>query len=65
MEWSLISHTQFEKLTFSILSYNSFLNIEWHGNGGGDKGRDIVAYTFERLPLNLGYKRKWIFQCKK
>lgn len=38
---------------------------KWLGRGGGDKGRDIVAFKNEELPFNLGYQRKWIFQCKR
>lgn len=31
---------------------------------GGDKGRDIVAFTTEEAPLGLQYERKWVVQCK-
>jgi hypothetical protein len=50
---------------FHALGRAGFKNREWHGRGGGDRGRDIVSYTYEDLPLNLGYERKWVFQCKK
>lgn len=43
----------------------NFKNREWHGASGSDKGRDIVACTYENLPFRLGYERKWVFQCKK
>ena len=43
----------------------NFHNITWYGKGGGDKGRDVVAYTTETLPLNLTYQRKWVIQCKR
>src|SRR5699024_8615517 len=48
-----------------VLSKLDFHNVEWYGQGGSDKGRDVVAFTFERLPFNLGYERKWIIQCKR
>ncbi|MCC3357759.1 hypothetical protein [Bacillus sp. REN16] len=50
---------------FHALGQAGFRNREWHGEGGSDRGRDIVAYTYEELPFKLGYERKWVFQCKK
>ncbi len=50
---------------FHALGKAGYTNREWHGEGGSDKGRDIVAFTYETLPYNLGYERKWVFQCKK
>jgi hypothetical protein len=63
--WSEINPKHFEKFIYYTLSKIGFTNREWFGRGGGDRGRDIVGTTFERLPFNLGYERKWIFQCKK
>lgn len=65
IKWEEIHYTHFEKFIYYILSKINFKNREWFGKGGGDKGRDIVAYTYEELPFNLGYQRKWVFQCKK
>ncbi|WP_243355864.1 restriction endonuclease [Bacillus litorisediminis] len=65
IDWKKVNPTHFEKFIFYTLSRLGFTNREWFGRGGGDKGRDVVAYTFEELPFNLGYERKWIFQCKR
>ncbi|CEG26024.1 hypothetical protein [Bacillus sp. B-jedd] len=65
MNWKEVDHSHFEKFVHYTLSKINFRNRDWFGRGGGDKGRDVVAYTYEELPFNMGYERKWIFQCKK
>jgi len=65
INWKEIDPTNFEKFIAYLLEKLNFHNITWFGKGGGDKGRDIVAYTTEYLPLNLSYQRKWIIQCKR
>jgi hypothetical protein len=65
IDWKKVNPTNFEKFIYYTLSKLGFNNREWFGKGGGDGGRDVVAYTFEELPFNLGYGRKWIFQCKR
>ncbi len=65
INWTTVDPTYFEKFISYILSKLEFHNIEWYGMGGGDKGRDVVACTFEKLPFNLGYQRKWVIQCKR
>lgn len=65
INWSEVTGKNFERFMFHALGRNNFKNREWHGEGGSDKGRDVVAFTYEDLPFNLGYIRKWIFQCKK
>lgn len=65
INWKSIAPNNLEKFIFYTLSKLGFNNREWFGGGGGDRGRDIVATTYEELPFNLGYERKWIFQCKK
>ncbi|KHF38197.1 restriction endonuclease [Halalkalibacter okhensis] len=65
IKWKEVSGTNFELFMFHALGRNNFKNREWHGEHGSDKGRDIVAYTYEELPFKLAYERKWVFQCKK
>ncbi|WP_141096683.1 restriction endonuclease [Bacillus cereus] len=66
-DWTKIDDRYFEKFVYYLLAYegDKFYNRIWFGRGGGDKGRDVVAKTFETLPFGLGYERKWIFQCKR
>ncbi|KON88872.1 hypothetical protein AF332_20095 [Sporosarcina globispora] len=65
IDWEKVHPTHFEKFIFYTISKIGFKNRQWFGRGGGDRGRDVVATTYEELPFNLGYERKWIFQCKK
>lgn len=65
VNWKEVHYTNFEKFIYYALSKAGFRNRKWFGRGGGDKGRDVVAYTYEEKPFNLGYERKWIFQAKK
>lgn len=65
LDWSKVHHNHFEKFIYYYLSKIGYRNREWFGRGGSDKGRDIVAYTYEELPFNLGYERKWVFQAKR
>ena len=65
IDWTKIHWRNFEKFMFYALQREGFCNTLWFGIGGGDDARDITATTTEILPLNLSYKRKWIFQCKK
>ncbi|GHH98637.1 restriction endonuclease [Neobacillus kokaensis] len=66
INWSEVNHQHFEKFIYYLLAFEGhFYNRMWFGKGGGDKGRDVVAKTFEKLPFGLAYERKWIFQCKK
>lgn len=65
INWELVKPSNFEKFIYYILPKFGFRNREWPGKGGGDRGRDITATRYEELPFNLGYDRKWIFQCKK
>ncbi|MFS1519447.1 restriction endonuclease [Bacillus sp. SCS-151] len=65
INWKQVDHRHFEKFVYSILRRMEFKNIQWFGRGGSDQGRDVVAKTYETLPFNLGYERKWVFQCKK
>lgn len=65
IDWSKVSGNQFEEFVFFLLGKNGFKNRQWFGKGGGDKGRDLVAFTNDVLPLGLELKRKWVVQCKR
>ncbi|WP_368502827.1 restriction endonuclease (plasmid) [Alkalihalophilus sp. As8PL] len=65
IKWEEVSGTNFELFMFHVVGHYGFKNREWHGEHGSDKGRDVVAFTYEELPFKLGYERKWVFQCKK
>lgn len=65
MNFSDVDPKNFELFTKYLLQREGFHNIDWFGRGGGDRGRDVLAYTTEKLPMHLSYERKWIFQCKK
>lgn len=65
IDWNEVHHSHLEKFIYYTLSKVGFSNRQWFGRGGGDEGRDVVAYTYEEKPFNLGYHRKWIFQAKK
>lgn len=64
-QWNKVNSSHFEHFIYYILGKMKFYNREWFGKGGSDKGRDIVAYSYEELPFNFGYERKWVFQCKR
>lgn len=65
IDWTKIAWQNFEKFIYYALEKEGFRNTRWFGVAGGDDARDICATTYEELPLNLGYERTWIFQCKK
>lgn len=65
IDWKQVHPNHFEKFVYYTISKLNFRNRQWFGKGGGDRARDVVATTYEELPFNLGYERKWIFQCKK
>jgi hypothetical protein len=65
INWKSISPEDFERLCSILLEKNGFNNIEWHGQGGGDKGRDIVCTkVIEPLP-SVSELQKWLVQCKR
>ncbi|WP_339192034.1 restriction endonuclease [Paenibacillus sp. FSL E2-0230] len=65
LNWVDIDPRYFEKFVYRALQLEGFHNMEWHGRGGADRGRDVVAFSTEVLPFGLSYEIKWIFQCKK
>ena len=65
IDWKEVDPRNFEKFIYHALKIVGFKNREWFGRGGGDQGRDVLATWYEELPFDMGYQRKWIFQCKR
>jgi len=65
IDWTDVKPSYFEQFIHYVIGKVGFVNREWFGRGGSDKGRDVVAYKLEELPFNFSYQRKWIFQCKR
>jgi hypothetical protein len=64
-DWSQISPAQFEELCAQLLELNGFANIQWYGEGGGDKGRDLLATKTEEPLVGVRSERRWLVQCKR
>ena len=62
--WDLVTDSEFEKLAFFLLSEEDFYNLQWFGRGGGDKGRDLVGFTYEEPITGQRHEKKWVIQCK-
>lgn len=60
-----LSPQDFELLIINLLKTENFYNIEWHGRGGSDRGRDIVAYKVIDLIYGKKQVSKWVIQCKR
>ena len=58
-DWDQVTPEQFEKLCHKLMELNKFTDIEWHGNSGGDRGRDIVAYKQEEVLPHTSKRAKW------
>lgn len=65
ISWSQIKPKEFERLCYLILEANGFSDIEWFGESGGDKGRDIVARKAEFPLSSIQRNTKWVVQCKR
>jgi hypothetical protein len=65
ISWSELKPKEFEQLCCLILEANGFTNIQWFGESGGDKGRDIVAKKTEAPLSSIQRTTKWVVQCKR
>jgi hypothetical protein len=63
--WSQLSPKEFEQLCCLILEANDFTDIQWFGESGNDKGRDILAKKVESPLPSFSKNAKWIIQCKR
>lgn len=65
LEWSKLTPENFEKFCSILLEKNGLRNIQWHGAGGSDRGRDILCEkVVEPLP-GITQVEKWLVQCKR
>lgn len=65
IDWTSLSPKEFEQFCEELLRLNEFQNLEWHGKGGSDRGRDLVA-TKNNIPLpGISKTQKWIVQCRR
>ncbi len=62
--WDSLSPTEFEELTFWILHREGFFNLEWYGESGSDKGRDIICQRKDILGPKV-LVRNCVVQCKR
>lgn len=65
ISWSQLKPKEFEQLCGLILEVNNFTDIQWFGESGNDKGRDILAKKIESPLSSIQRSAKWIVQCKR
>ena len=65
LAWNDLSPSDFEKVCYFLLEQNDFTNLSWHGSGGSDRGRDILAEKTTKPLPGVTKKEKWLIQCKR
>ena len=65
VDWDRLTDQDFEELCYDILDREGFVNIKWHGRGGGDRGRDITCSRVEMILGNIARETRYLVQCKK
>lgn len=65
ISWSQLKPKEFEQLCCLILEANEFTDIQWFGESGNDKGRDIMAKKLESPLPSVIRNSDWIIQCKR
>lgn len=63
--WNTISPALFEKICVSVLKNIGFSNIQWYGESGNDKGRDIIAEKLDSPVPGINRSESWMIQCKR
>ena len=63
--WNKLSPALFEKLCASVLKNAGFVNIQWYGAVGSDKGRDIIAEKIDSPVPGVERRETWMIQCKR
>jgi hypothetical protein len=63
--WPQLKPKEFEQLCGLILEANEFTDIQWFGESGNDKGRDILAKKLDSPLSSVQRNTKWIIQCKR
>jgi len=64
-DWNKISPVLFEKICASVLKNVGFTNIQWYGETGNDKGRDIIAEKLDSPVPGISRSEHWMIQCKR
>ncbi|AXV83626.1 hypothetical protein GO998_19765 (plasmid) [Ralstonia syzygii] len=64
-DWKNISPVLFEKLCAAVLQKTGFTNIQWYGEAGNDKGRDIIAERRDTPVPGVQRCERWMIQCKR
>lgn len=62
--WLNLSHREFEQFCYVLLERNKFKNLQWYGDGGNDRGRDIICTKSETPIPGTEVQRQWVIQCK-
>ncbi|MDD2272052.1 MAG: restriction endonuclease [Desulfuromonadaceae bacterium] len=64
-DWKKLSPALFEKLCAAVLGKIGFVNIQWFGEAGSDKGRDIIAERTDCPVPGVERRERWMIQCKR
>ncbi len=62
--WLALVPLDFEEMVFWLLQREGFFNVIWHGQSGGDKGRDITCQRLEVFGPRV-VAHNCVVQCKK
>jgi predicted acyltransferase (DUF342 family) len=65
VNWDSITPEEFEGLCYHILSTLGFANLEWHGEKGSDRGRDITCQKTVSILSGKEEITSWVVQCKR
>lgn len=65
IDWKTIAPAVFEKLCAAVLANVGYKNIQWYGEAGSDKGRDILAERIDSPVPGVERREKWMIQCKR
>jgi len=65
INWSNFTPQEFELFCAVLLEENSFRNILWHGESGGDRGRDLTATKQTAHLSSLSEESVWLIQCRR
>ncbi len=65
LDWDRLTDKDFEELCFVFLSKTGFENIEWFGQAGNDRGRDIKCTKTQIILENFTKVIQYLVQCKK
>lgn len=64
-DWQSIPAPVFEKLCAAVLGKSGFVNVQWFGEAGADKGRDVIAEKVDSPVPGIERRERWLIQCKR